>query len=158
MALVGARWQELACVGHILGHKLGATALLMTGRLLDQAQKEAPTGWRWLTPTEAMRLLRATGAASGQGRHLRPLVLTALYTGMRRGELLALRWDNVHLSRAELEVVASKSGYRRTVSLRPEVVDELRRWRRKSREEWVFARSSGEPFSSIRRGFQSAVE
>ena len=119
--------------------------------------KEAASGWRWLTPEQAKRLVEACDKAPEQGRHLRPLVITALYTGMRRGELLSLRWENVHLGRAELEVIASKSGYRRTVPLRSEVVNALRKWRRKSRGEFVFARGSGAPFSKIRRSFQSAV-
>lgn len=35
---------------------------------------------------------------------LEPLVLTALGTGLRQGELLALKWENVHLDKKYLEV------------------------------------------------------
>jgi integrase len=39
-----------------------------------------------------------------EGRAMRAPVLTALYTGLRRGELLALRWANVDLDRRVLAV------------------------------------------------------
>jgi integrase len=44
---------------------------------------------RCLSPEEETRLLRAMPA------RLRPLVTVALHTGIRRGELCALRWDDV---------------------------------------------------------------
>ena len=121
--------------------------------------KEGESPWRWLTPDEARRLLAACRDAPAQARHLYPLVVTALYTGMRRGELLGLLWHDVHLRRAELEVVASKSGHRRVVPLRPEVVTALRKHKRRAKGEYVFGRGGGEvPFAKVRRSFQSAVE
>jgi len=41
------------------------------------------------------------------GNSLHPIVAVALGTGMRRGELLALRWSDVDLDRAELHVERS---------------------------------------------------
>jgi len=70
-------------------------------------------------------------------------VLMALTTGMRRGEILALRWKNVDLDRASLRVVESveqtKAGIRfkapkteraRAVALPAFAVEELRRLKR----------------------------
>jgi integrase len=39
------------------------------------------------------------------GRTLYPMVVTAMFTGLRRGELLALRWTNINLEGAKLRVV-----------------------------------------------------
>src|SRR5690606_38199310 len=44
-------------------------------------------------------------------------VRLAIETGMRRGEILALRWRNVSLAKAFVTVVESKNGYSRTVPL-----------------------------------------
>ena len=49
-------------------------------------------------PAEAERLLQALSAAD------RPLWATALYAGLRRGELMGLRWSDVDLARGVLEV------------------------------------------------------
>jgi integrase len=55
-----------------------------------------------LTPAEIQRVLEAL-----KGRTLYPIVAVALGTGMRRGELLALRWKDVDLDGAKLRVEQS---------------------------------------------------
>jgi integrase len=75
-------------------------------------------------------------------------VLIALATGMRRGEILALRWRNVDLDAGSIRVVESleqtKSGLRfkppktdhsRVVKLSAAVIEELHRLKRKQAEE-----------------------
>ncbi|MEO7192647.1 MAG: tyrosine-type recombinase/integrase [Vicinamibacterales bacterium] len=63
--------------------------------------------------------------------HLHPLVLLALHTGCRRGELFALRWADVDLVAARLTVRAdgAKSGLARVIPLNTEAVTVLRTWR-----------------------------
>lgn len=56
---------------------------------------------------------------------LYPLVLLALTTGARRGELAALRWCDIDLERAEATVHRSKNGDKKVLPLVPAVVDEL---------------------------------
>jgi integrase len=55
-----------------------------------------------LTTTEIARVVAAL-----KGRSLYPIVITALGTGMRRGELLSLRWKDVDLDGAKLKVEQS---------------------------------------------------
>ncbi|WP_298826525.1 site-specific integrase [uncultured Piscinibacter sp.] len=55
------------------------------------------------------------------------LVLMGLTTGARRGELKALRWQDIDLERAEASVHRSKKGDRKTLVLIPAVVEELRK-------------------------------
>lgn len=70
----------------------------------------------------------------------RPLIVTAIFTGLRGSELRGLKWSDVDLSRQILQVrrrvdqwnefgpPKSKAG-KREVPLAPMVVSELRRWR-----------------------------
>jgi integrase len=49
----------------------------------------------------------------------RDIVLTAIHTGMRRGELLALRWRRVDLARKEImvEAASEKTGRGRVIPM-----------------------------------------
>jgi integrase len=60
-------------------------------------EKEPQGRLRWLTAEEISRLLAA--CAKSKNKELRPAVIAALNTGLRRGELLGLTWDRVDMSR-----------------------------------------------------------
>ncbi len=78
---------------------------------------------RFLTTDERERLLNACRAAPWP--RLLVLVLMALTTGARKGDLLGLRWRDVDLSRAEATVAMTKNGDPRVLPLVPAVVAEL---------------------------------
>src|SRR5262249_40246161 len=63
---------------------------------------------------EAMRLCRSP--------LIPPVVLFALETGMRRGEILSLSWPSVDLPNRVLTIRAAKNGYPRTIPLTREAV------------------------------------
>jgi len=52
-----------------------------------------------------------------RNRLIGPLFLFALETGMRRGELVSLRWEHVDLERRTLRIPVTKNGYPRTIPL-----------------------------------------
>ena len=96
-----------------------------------------------LSTEQSQRLL----VAIGRTRVYWP-VLIALATGMRRGEILALRWRNADLDRGSIRVVESleqtKAGLRfkspktekaRVITLPAFAIDELRRLKRQQAEE-----------------------
>ncbi|MGD0229347.1 MAG: site-specific integrase [Syntrophorhabdales bacterium] len=68
---------------------------------------------RWLTPEEETWLLEKATNPSW----LRPLLVTSLHTGMRRGELLALTWKDVDFSRGLLRVERLKNGEKRPIPM-----------------------------------------
>ena len=73
--------------------------------------------------------------------HLTPMVLLALNSGLRRGELVTLEWADIDLDRKSLYVraAAAKSGKSRHVPLNKESVAVLKQWRRQqSRNGRVF--------------------
>jgi integrase len=82
--------------------------------------------------------IRALLAAAGD--RWRPLLLTAVFTGLRISELRGLRWDDVDLKNGELHVRQRADCYNaignpksaageRTVPLPPALVSTLRKWR-----------------------------
>lgn len=74
-------------------------------------EKEPRHRERFLTPDEARELLAACTP------WLRLIVLAALHTGGRRGELLAVEWDDVDLDRRRMTFRMTKNGEPRSVAL-----------------------------------------
>jgi integrase len=74
----------------------------------------------FLTPEQGRALLSACPA------WLHPVVLTALYTGGRMGELVGLQWDSVDLDRGLLRFCDTKNGEDRTVPIGPVLIAALK--------------------------------
>lgn len=89
--------------------------------------------------------------------HLTPMVLLSLNTGMRRGEVFALRWEDVELDHARLTVrgETAKSGRTRHIPLNLEAIATLRDWKAQDANgsELVFPGRTGETFNNVKRSW-----
>jgi integrase len=67
----------------------------------------------------------------GQGDHLTPIVLLAINTGLRRGELLSLLWKDISFDAKIVTVRAenAKNGRPRYIPLNNEAISVLNQWR-----------------------------
>jgi len=92
---------------------------------------------RFLSEEEAGRLLAATPG------WLAPLLLTAIHTGARQGELLGLEWGTVDLARGFLVFVKTKNGEIRTVKMSRTVAGILEALPSKEKGGRVFRNRSG---------------
>lgn len=111
---------------------------------------------RFLSPEEQGRLLRA--CLGSQNPSLYPLVLLAITTGARRGELFSLRWQAVDLERGFLRLEHTKNKDRRAVPV-PQVALEVLRTCRGSLEEtdWVFPRKGEKTAFPYEHAWQAAL-
>ncbi|MFI5229220.1 MAG: tyrosine-type recombinase/integrase [Gemmatimonadales bacterium] len=99
-------------------HSLDFLSLAEAGALLAQADRQA-----------------MIGVASWEALTLAPMVATAIYGGLRKGELYGLRWSDVQLDAARLDVMRSykllpKSGKARHLPMHSELVRILREWKK----------------------------
>ncbi len=78
---------------------------------------------RYLLDDERERLLEACKESTWSKLYL--LVLMALMTGARRGELLSLRWSDIDFDRQTATLVTSKNEHPRVMPLSKLLVDEL---------------------------------
>ena len=86
--------------------------------------------------------------------HLMPLVLVAMNTGLRRGELFGLSWADVNLPGKLLTVTAgnAKSRKARHIPLNAEAADVLKRWKRQgSKSGLVFPGAGGGRMTNINK-------
>jgi integrase len=93
--------------------------------------------------------------------HLTPLVLLAMNTGLRRGELLGLTWARVDLERKQLNVSAiiAKTEKPRHIPLNAEALDVLQRWKKQGKGEGhVFPGLDGERMGHINRSWNGIAE
>lgn len=93
--------------------------------------------------------------------YLTPLVLLALNTGLRRGELFHLTWTQVDLSNRMLTVSGekAKSGQTRHIPLNAEAHDALVSWGRcAAGQRLVFPGADGEPLGHIRTAWGGIVK
>lgn len=70
---------------------------------------------RRLREGELARIVEA--AESNRNPYILPIVLFALETAMRRGEILAMCWQHVDLKRLSVAIPESKNGYSRMIPL-----------------------------------------
>jgi integrase len=77
--------------------------------------KEGRGRCRFLSDDERQGLLDACRKSTSP--HLYKVVVLALSTGMRRGEVLTLRWPQVDLTRNRVTLLHTKNGDRRAVPL-----------------------------------------
>jgi len=66
---------------------------------------------RYLSKEECHSLINACD------NHLKPILVTALNTGMRKGEILSLKWDNVDLKHGFILLDITKNGERREIPI-----------------------------------------
>lgn len=120
-------------------------------------EREAPGRVRYLSDEEREALLRACGESKLP--ELRLIVLLALTTGMRRGELLGLRWPDMDLERRLIVLEKTKNRERRSVPAVSEVAALLREHSkvRRLNTDLVFAAANGKPLS-IDKAWYAALE
>jgi integrase len=101
---------------------------------------------RWLSPEEEDRLLKAAeGYLNGQ---LVDIIITALHTGMRMGEILALKWKDVDFQNRTITVMQHKTRIPKTIPMSDVLYETLsRRHKTVSISGYVFTTNNQTPIS-----------
>jgi integrase len=90
--------------------------------------------------------------------HLRPIVITAMNTGMRRGEILSLTWDRVDLKHGFILLDRTKNGERREIPVNDTLRATLQGLTRRLDIPHVFFDpQAGKPYQDVKRSFHTAL-
>ncbi len=117
--------------------------------------KEKPRE-RFLAPEEIGKLIEAC-RKERQAPYLNSVVIIALFTGMRKKELLTLKREHISMDRDIMKIVGSKSGDTRFARLYPTAKREVAKLLIKSNSEYLIHDKDGEPFKDIKKSFNAAV-
>ena len=114
--------------------------------------KEPPGRIRYLTLEERRLLLDEC-----QGI-LKAIVLTALETGMRKGELQRLTWDAIDFERRTIKVIEAKNNESRILPVSDTLLPVLENLYIERRGEYVFSKPVGSIYGNWRRSFDTALK
>jgi len=108
---------------------------------------------RFLSGEESRALIKACA------EHLRPIVITALNTGMRKEEILSLQWDkHIDLRHNFILLDMTKNGERRQIPISAMLRETLQGIVRRVDVPYVFHDGEGRRYTDIKKGFAGACK
>lgn len=112
---------------------------------------------RWLTSEEEEKLL------AGSPKWLQEIILFAVNTGFRQGEILNLQWPLVDIFRKTVTILEQKNKSKDTLPLNQKALDVLKariKARQPGKNDYVFFNRNGNRMDArnLQRAFHSAVE
>lgn len=115
--------RELSILSSILTHARKEWGLRISNPCELVRKPPAPRGRsRLLSLDEEHRLLEELKPVRRRSPWMAPLVMLALETAMRRGELLGLRWEHIDVNKQTAFLPMTKNGSARTVPLSTKAV------------------------------------
>lgn len=106
---------------------------------------------RYLSEEESQELINSCAS------HLRPIVIMALNTGMRRSEMLSLEWErHVDLKHGFILLDDTKNGQRREIPINQTLREVLQGITRRINSLYVFTDEKGRRFLDVKRSFATA--
>jgi len=111
---------------------------------------------RILSEDEETRLLEAVRFTT-KSQHLEPIIITALNTGMRKGEILNLKWSNVDFKTGHILVEETKNGEIRRVPMNRKLTATLESAKKVSKSQYVFS-DNGKPYGDVKTGWWTALK
>jgi len=104
---------------------------------------------RILTDEEAIRLIDSASS------RLKSVLILALNTGMRKGEILSLKWENIDFRKGKIFIEDSKNGKSREVYMNTFIFETLKELPKNS--EYVFPNNeTGKHIQDVKNSFRAA--
>lgn len=90
--------------------------------------------------------------------HLKPIVVVALHTGMRRGEIFNLKWRDIDARNEIIHLLHTKNNEKREISMDRIVKATLIRVPKHPESIYVFCNNSGKPYNDLKKSFHTAMK
>jgi integrase len=118
-------------------------------------EKEDNERIRFLAKDELHALLKACAKSPP---YLRPIIITAVNTGLRKSNILSLKWeDNIDLKHGFILLPKTKNGSKLETPINQTLRETLKNLPRRLDSPYVFTDSEGKKIKDIKRSFKSAL-
>ena len=114
--------------------------------------KESAPRLRFLEKEEIEKLL------ANCSKHLKPIVIVALNTGMRKGEILGLKWHDIDIQRNIIHLFDTKNSEKMEVPINDIVQRTLIAVPKHPDSPYIFCNTKGEPFYNVRKSFSTTLD
>jgi len=88
--------------------------------------------------------------------HLKPIVIVALHTGMRKSEILGLKWHDIEIKRGIIHLLDTKNGEKREVPMNEVVQKTVIGVLKNPESQYVFCNKDNKPYGNVRKSFDTA--
>jgi integrase len=143
--------RELTCIKHMFNKAVEWGYLSGNPLRLVKKLKEPPGRVRYLSPEETERLLNCCAD------HIKPIVIMALNTGMRKGEILNLKWDNIDMQNRTIILRKTKNNEVRMLPINDILNSTLKSMGKQLGNQFVFSNDDGSAYRDIKKGFSAAL-
>lgn len=137
--------RELAILSHVIEVSIRDWGLPLSRNVVKLVRRPVIRNERSrrLSGDEEQRLL--DGCDAGQIPFFKTLVILAIETGMRRGEILGLRWPDVSHNRRVITLAMTKNGSGREIPLSQRAFQALCEWKERASPDQtlIFAMTAG---------------
>lgn len=107
---------------------------------------------RFLEKEEIIKLL---DNCSG---YLKAIVTVAINTGLRKSELLNLKWHDVDFNRDIINLYQTKNGEKRKVPMNSTVKSTFIKINKQPESQYIFANQRGKPYTDLRKSFSKTLK
>lgn len=107
---------------------------------------------RYLEKDEIARLIESCGL------HLRPIVVIAINTGMRKSEIFGLRWEDINFNEQMIQLLKTKNNKIRNIPMNTVVLGTLKALKETSKSPYVFPSHKRGPITYAKTAFASALK
>ncbi|HOC93203.1 MAG TPA: site-specific integrase [bacterium] len=121
---------------------------------IDQRAESEAKRFVFLEPDEVTAYLEAARSIP----QYYPVAATAIYTGMRKSEILGLTWDRVDLNNRTIYLERTKGGKRREVKAPEKLTDIFKELESMKSGGHVFINRLNKPYEDIRKSHERALE
>ncbi len=90
--------------------------------------------------------------------HLKPIVIVALHTGMRKSEILRLKWHDIDIKCNIIHLLDTKNGEKREIPMNEVVQKTIIGVLKNPESQYIFCNKDGKPYGDIKKSFFTAIK